>query len=88
MPHNITPRLKTLDVMTRNTNIYFVDLQSGVGFITVLQGSFNGLDGLIDVQYHTMLNTIAVGQSKTQDFQFPEFIFSSCNRGDFGGANV
>src|SRR3954466_15668386 len=74
--------------MTGNAYIHFIYFQVRVGSITVLESSFNCLDGLINVQDLAVLHAIRIGAAEAEDLQLAEFILATGNDGNFGGSNV
>src|SRR5438045_1087062 len=88
LSHDVAAGLQTFDVVPSNSNIHFIHFQVGVRSIAVFQRSFDGFDRFIDIQYLSMLHTVAVGAAKSKNFQFAEFIFSSGDHRDLGCSNV
>src|SRR5882724_1782820 len=65
LAYDIAAGLQALDMVTRDPNIDFTDLQVGVGAVAVIQGHPDSLDGLIDIQYLPVLDPIGVGTSES-----------------------
>jgi hypothetical protein len=87
-PDDIPTGLKAFDMMSGDADIYFVDFEVGVRFDTVLHCLLDGTDGLIDVQHHTVLHSIAVCLSEAEDFEFTELVLPAGDGGDLGRPNV
>ena len=88
LPYNISPGLQAFNVMPCNTNIHFCNRKIWIAGITIFQGSLYCLNSLVNVQHHAVLHTVAVSPAKAKNFKLAEFIFSTCDCGNFCCANV
>ena len=88
LTYHITASLQTLDVVTSDTHIHFFNVQIRIAFVAVLQSLLNGFDSLVDVQYLSVLNPIAVGASETKNLQLAIFVLATGNGGDLCSSDV